>query len=34
MGAAASLDEVPMMATGKVDKRGLQQLIAESGETV
>ncbi len=30
----ASLDELPMMATGKVDKRGLQQLIAKSGETV
>ncbi len=30
----SSLDEVPMMTTGKVDKRGLQQLIAKSGETV
>lgn len=30
----ASLDEVPMMATGKVDKRGLQQLITDSGRSV
>jgi acyl-CoA synthetase (AMP-forming)/AMP-acid ligase II len=27
-----SLDEVPMMATGKVDKAGLQALIRSSGE--
>jgi non-ribosomal peptide synthetase component E (peptide arylation enzyme) len=30
----SSLDEVPMMATGKVDKRGLQQLITDSGRSV
>ena len=30
----SSLDDVPMMTTGKVDKRGLQQLIAESGEAI
>ncbi len=28
----ASLDEVPMMATGKVDKAGLQQLIRSKGK--
>lgn len=30
----ASLDAVPMMATGKVDKSGLQALIAETGRGV
>ncbi len=29
-----SLDEVPMMATGKVDKAGLQQLIRSAGKAV